>query len=394
MKRRCFPVLAALLVLALGPGAAFGQATATPIRVGVVYSFSGASGVAGKEFDDTLAVFQKLHGTTVAGRKVEFIKRDDGGIAPDNAKRLAQELIVQDHVDLIAGLIFTPNAIAVGTVSTAAKMPVFVVNATTSNIMAKNPYMSRYSMTATQMTVPLAKYAYKTGQRNMYVVYMDYGPGIDSGKTFTDTFTAEGGKIAGEIRVPVTANDFSAYLQRIKDAKPDGLYVFLNASGTGTTFLRQAKTQGFDKAGIKIFASGDLVTEQALPAIGDAAVGVLSSMNYSGTHDSKLNRDFIKAYTAQSGGIPPTFGAVGCYDAFTAIYKVIEAQKGVLDADKTMDVVKTLKFESPRGPIAIDPDTRDIVQNVYIRRTELKGGKLVNVEIDNYPMYKDPSEHQ
>jgi branched-chain amino acid transport system substrate-binding protein len=193
--------------------------------------------------------------------------------------------------------------------------------------------------------------------------------------------------------VPVTANDFSAYLQRIKDAKPDGLYIFLNASGSGTTFLKQAKTQGFDKAGIKIFCSGDLVTEQALPAIGDAAVGVLSSMNYSGSHDSKMNRDFIKAYTLQSGGIPPTFGAVGSYDAFTAMYKVIEAQKGVLDPDKTMDAVKALKFESPRGPIAIDPETRDIVQNVYIRRTEMKGGKLVNTEIDTYPMYKDPSEH-
>ena len=346
-----------------------------------------------KNSTTSFAVFQKQHGDTVAGRKVEFIRRDDGGIAPDNAKRLAQELIVQEHVDLLSGLIFTPNAIAVGTVSTAAKMPVFIVNATTSGILAKNPYMSRYSMTATQMTVPLAKYAYKSGQRNMYVLFMDYGPGIDSGKTFEDTFTAEGGKIAGEIRVPVTGNDFSAYLQRIKDAKPDGLYVFLNASGSGTTFLKQVKSQGFDKAGIKIYCSGDLLTEQVLPAIGDAAVGVISSMNYSGAHDSKMNRDFVKAFTAQSGGLLPTFGGIGVYDAFTAIYKVIEAQKGQIDPDKTMDIVKTLKFESPRGPIAIDPDTRDIVQNVYIRRTELKGGKLQNTEIFTYPMFKDPSEH-
>ena len=220
--------------------------------------------------------------------------------------------------------------------------------------------------------------------RNMYVVYMDYGPGIDSGQTFMNAFTAEGGKVAGEIRVPVSATDFSAYLQRVKDAKPDGMYIFLNASGAGTAFLKQAKAQGFDKAGIKIFCAGDLVTEQALPAIGDAAVGVISSMNYSGTHDSKL---------VQSGGLPPTFGGVGTYDAFTAMYKVIAAQKGQLDPDKTMELVKNLKFESPRGPIAIDPETRDIVQNVYIRRTELKGGKLVNTEIDTYPMVKDPSEH-
>jgi branched-chain amino acid transport system substrate-binding protein len=391
MKRYRFVIVLALAMLVLGSGAVLGQQT--PIRIGIIYSFSGAGGTAGKEFDDVVAVFQKQHGDTINGRKVEIIRRDDGGIAPDNAKRLAQELVVQQHVDVLAGLIFTPNAVAVGTVSTQAKMPVFIVNATTSNIMAKNPYMSRYSMTATQVTVPLAKYAYKTGQRNMYVVFMDYGPGIDSGQTFESAFTAEGGKIAGEIRVPVTATDFSAYLQRVKDAKPDGMYIFLNASGAGTAFLKQAKAQGLGGAGIKIFCSGDLVTEQSLPAIGDAAAGVISSMNYSGTHDSKMNRDFVKAFMAQSGGLPPTFGGVGTYDTFTAIYKVLEAQKGQIDPDKTMDLVKALKFESPRGPIAIDPDTRDIIQNVYIRRTELKGGKLVNTEIDTYPMVKDPSEH-
>jgi len=384
-------VLALALPLTLGSSAVLGQQT--PIRIGIVYSFSGAGGTAGKEFNDVLAVFQKQHGDTIAGRKVEIISRDDGGIAPDNAKRLAQELIVQEHVDLIGGLIFTPNAVAVGTVSTQAKMPVFIMNATTSNIMAKNPYMSRYSMTATQVTVPLAKYAYKSGMRNMYVVFMDYGPGIDSGQTFENTFTAEGGKIAGEIRVPVLATDFSAYLQRVKDAHPDGLYVFLNASGSGTTFLKQAQSQGFDKSGIKIFCSGDLLTEQVLPASGEASLGVISSMSSSGTHDSKMNRDFIKAVEAQSGGLPPTFGGVGVYDTLTAMYKVIEAQKGQIDPDKTMELVKTLKFESPRGPIAIDPDTRDIIQNVYIRRTEFKGGKLVDTEIDTYPMMKDPSEH-
>jgi branched-chain amino acid transport system substrate-binding protein len=381
----------AVAILLLGSGAVQGQQT--PIKIGIVYSFSGAGGTAGKEFNDIVALFQKQHGDTIAGRKVQIIERDDGGIAPDNAKRLAQELIVEQHVDLLAGLIFTPNAMAVGTVSTQAKMPTFIVNATTSGIMAKNPYMSRYSMTATQVTIPLAKYAYKSGMRNMYVIFMDYGPGIDSGTTFENTFKGEGGTIAGEIRVPVTAEDFSAYLQRVKDAKPDGVYIFLNASGSGTTFLKQAKTAGLDKAGIKIFCSGDLLTEQVLPAIGDAAIGVISTMNYSGTHNSKMNRDFVKAFEAQSGGMPPTFGGVGVYDAFQAMYKVIAAQNGQVDPDKTMALVKQLKFESPRGPIAIDPDTRDIVQNVYIRRTELKNGQLVNTEIDTYPMFKDPTEH-
>jgi branched-chain amino acid transport system substrate-binding protein len=395
MNRRHFSTLLGSSVVGSSLVATAGRARAqqTPLKIGIVFSFSGAGGVAGKEFDTTLAVFQKQHGETVAGRPIVIVRRDDGGLSPDNAKRAAQELIVQEHVDLIGGLIFTPNAIAVGTVSTAAKMPVFIVNATTSGIMAKNPYMSRYSMSATQVTVPLAQYAYKSGARNIFVLFMDYGPGIDSGTTFENTFTAAGGKIAGEIRVPVTSTDFSAYLQRVKDAKPDSLFIFLNASGSGTEFLKQAKLAGLDKAGIKIFCSGDLVTEQALPAIGEAAIGVISSMNYSATHASKMNHDFVSAFTAVSGGTLPTFGAVGVYDAFQAMYKVIEAQKGQLDPDKTMAIVKTLKFESPRGPIAIDPDTRDIVQNVYIRRTDLKGGQLVNTEIDVYPMFKDPSEH-
>ena len=392
MKRSRFAMAVAVAILLLGSGAVRGQQT--PIKIGVVYSFSGGNATAGKDFNTTVAMFQKQYGDTIAGRKVQVITRDDGGISPDNAKRLAQELIVEQHVDLLTGLIFTPNAVAVGTVSTQAKMPTFIVNATTSGIMAKNPYMSRYSMTATQVTIPLAKYAYKAGMRNMYVIFMDYGPGIDSGQTFENTFKGEGGAIAGEIRVPVTAEDFSAYLQRVKDAKPDGIYIFLNASGSGTTFLKQAKSAGLDRLGIKIFCSGDMLTEQVLPVIGDAAVGVISTMNYSGTHNSKMNRDFVAGFKALSGGEPPTFGAVGVWDALQAMYKVIVAQKGQIDPDKTMEIVKTLKFESPRGPIAIDPDTRDIVQNVYIRRTELKNGQLVNTEIDTYPMFKDPTEHQ
>jgi branched-chain amino acid transport system substrate-binding protein len=392
MLRQFIAGIAALVVtiaIAITAGASADQ---EPIRVGIVYSFSGGSLTAGKQFDDALALYQKLHGDSVAGRKVEFVRRDDGGIAPDRAKRLAQELIVQEHVDLLSGLIFTPNAVAVGNISTTAKMPTFIMNATTSGIMTENPYMSRYSYSATQVTAPLAQYAYKNGTRNMFVIYMDYGPGIDSGTTFEKTFVAEGGKIAGDLRIPVSTIDFSPYIQRVKDAKPDGLYIFLNASGAGTTFLRQAKDLGLDKAGIKIFCSGDLVSENVLAAIGPAAIGVISSMNYSDAHDSKLNHDFVKAYIAQSGGERPGFGSVGVYDTIAAIYHVIEAQNGTIDPDKTMSVVKSLKFESPRGPIAIDPVTRDIVQNVYIRRTEMKNGQLQNTEIYTYPMVKDPSE--
>jgi branched-chain amino acid transport system substrate-binding protein len=383
-------LLAAFATLASGGTSSAQQ---PPIKVGILFGFSQVGGQLGKDFDSVVTVFQKDHGQIAGGRTVVFVKRDEGAISPETSKRLAQELIVQEHVDLLAGLLYTPNAVAAGAISTAAKMPAFVMNATTSGILAPNPYMSRYSMSQTQVTIPLAKYAYKSGARNVYVAFMDYGPGIDSGTTFEKTFAAEGGKVAGEIRMPLDATDFSPYLQRIKDAKPDALYVYLNANGTAIEFLKEAKAAGLQQAGIKLYASGDLVTEQALPAIGDAAVGVISSMNYSVTHDSAMNRAFVREFLAANGGVPPTFAAVGMYDALVAIYRVIDAQKGQLDPDKTMAIVKTLKFESPRGPIAIDPDTRDIVQNIYIRRTELKGGQLVNTEIDTYPMFKDPSEH-
>jgi branched-chain amino acid transport system substrate-binding protein len=230
---RMVPALLAAVALVVAPHSA--PAQQPPLKVGVLYGFSQVGGELGKDFDAVVTIFQKKYGTVAGGRTVVFIKRDEGGISPETSKRLAQELIVGEHVDLLAGLLYTPNAVAAGEISTAAKMPTFVMNATTSGILAKNPYMSRYSMSQTQVTTPLAKYAYKAGARNVYVAFQDYGPGIDSGTTFENAFSAEGGKVAGEIRMPLNATDFTPYLQRIKDAKPDALYVYLNANGTTAT---------------------------------------------------------------------------------------------------------------------------------------------------------------
>jgi branched-chain amino acid transport system substrate-binding protein len=369
------------------------RADLPPLKIGIVYSYSGGGATLGKTLDGAIDTWIAQHGDTVAGRKVVFIKRDDTGIAPDVARRQAQELVVQEHVDLLMGSALTPNAIAVAAVSTQAKVPFFIVNSATSGIIAKQPYSSRFGFTEAQATVPLAQWALKDGIKTAYVVFQDYGPGIDAGQTFEKTFIAGGGKILGEARVPVSNQEYSAYIQRAKDTKPQALYVFLNNGGGSVAFLHGCQAAGYGRAGIKILAAGALVDEDYLPIIGDAADGLITSLNYSTDHDSALNHQFVKDFAkVTSGSVVPDFGSVAAYDVMAAIYKVVQAQNGVLDPDKTMELVKELKFESPRGPIAIDPQTRDLIQNIYIRRTVKRHGSYVNVEFVTIPMVRDPNE--
>jgi branched-chain amino acid transport system substrate-binding protein len=382
--------IAALLVTASVPAVA----QQGPIKIGVVLSYSGGDNVIlGKMADAAFAAYMKQHGDTIAGRKVELIKRDDTGIAPEVATRLAQELIVQEHVDLLIGASYTPNAIAMGAVSTKAKVPYFIVNAATSNIFKTNPYTARFGFTTGQISQPFANWAYKNGAKTAYAVFQDYGPGIDAGTTFEKTFTAAGGKVLGESRMPLDTKDFSAYIQKVKDAKPDVMFLFINATGGGVDFIKALNSSGFDKTAIKFLATGDLVDEAILPTEGDTAMGITTTFTYSAMHDSKMNRDFITAFKAAYGSNQlPTFEAAQAYDAIAAAYKVLEAQKGVIDPDKTMEIVKGMKFESPRGPIEIDPQTRDIIQNVYFRKVERRNGLLGNYEFSNTPMVKDPNE--
>jgi branched-chain amino acid transport system substrate-binding protein len=378
--------------------AAFGmagdvRADLPPLKIGIVYSYSGGGAVAGKNFDGAIDTWIAQHGDTVAGRKVVLVKRDDTGIAPDVARRQAQELVVQEHVDILMGSVFTPNAIAVAGVSTQAKVPYFIVNAATSGILAKQPYSARFGFTEAQATVPLAQWALKSGIKTAYVVFQDYGPGIDAGQTFEKTFLAGGGKILGESRVPVSNQEYAAYIQRAKDTKPQALYVFLNNGGGSVAFLRGCQAAGYGRAGIKILASGAIVDEDYLPVIGEAADGIITSLNYSTDHDSALNRQFVRDFAkVTNNSIAPDFGSVAAYDVMAAIYKVVQAQNGVLDPDKTMELVRNLKFESPRGPIAIDPQTRDLIQNIYIRRTIKRRGSYVNAEFETIPMVRDPNQ--
>lgn len=390
------PLRAAVAALLLALSATLAGARAAdplpPFKVGIVFSYTGATPTTGRTFDAAIAAWMKQHGDTVAGRKIVLVRRDDGGIAPDTAKRLAQELIVQDNVDMLMGAAFTPNAIALAGVSTQAKKPFFIANAATSGIIAKAPYTARFGFTTNQQVEPMAQWAYRQGSRTAYLLYQDYGPGLDAGRAFTDGFTTAGGKIVGEVRVPINNADFTAYVQRAKDAKPDVLYVWLNAGGAAQAVLKAAKEAGFDRLGIKLLAAGDLVAENNLASVGDLAEGLITSMNYSAWHDSKVNRDYVAAFTAIEPGLLPDFNATAAYDAMNAIYRVVEAQKGTIDPDKTMELVRGMKFESPRGPLLIDPETRDAVQNMYIRRTERKGGRLVNTEIATVPNVRDTFE--
>lgn len=389
MMRTFVSILAAAAVAFVVTNAA--GADAPPLRIGWLGTFSGPFTASGKTSAAAIAAFIKEHGDTVAGRKVEIVKRDDGGNAPDTAKRLAQELIISDHVDFLMGLVFSPNALSVGDVSTNAKMPTFITNAAAYGILEPHPYMARFSYTEGQLTSPLAQWALKNNLKTAYSIVLDYGPGIDALTGFQNAFTAGGGKMLGEARVPLTAQDYSAYVQRIKDAHPQIVFAFLTVSGE--PFLKAWYAAGGPATGAKILATVDLTNESTLPGMGDEAIGVITAGNYAATHNSALNKQLTRDMLAADPSIGgPEFAGVATYDALHAIYNAVEAQKGNLDPDKTMQLIRGMKLESPRGPIEIDPQTREIIQNIYIRRVDKVNGKLQNTEIATFPMVRDPVE--
>jgi branched-chain amino acid transport system substrate-binding protein len=370
--------------------AAAGAADLPPVKIGIVYSYTGSSADAGPVVDTAIAAWLAQHHGLMSGRKVEMIKRDDTGPAPDVARRLSTELVVQDHVDFLMGSTYTPNAVAMATASTQSKTPYCMVNAAGSGLLAKAPYSTRLGVTMAQITVPLANWAWKNGVKTVYNVLANYQPGIDGGKAFSDTFTAAGGKMVGEVLVPINNTEFSAYIQRVKDAKPDAVFVFVGAGTPAVAFFKAFHQAGLDKMGIRILASGDALEEDALPQMGDEPNGVISSLNYAAVHDSKLNRDFVTAFHAADSTktLEPDFFAVAAYDCMTAFDRAVAAQKGTIDPDKTMAIWSGMKWESPRGPIQIDPQTHDITQDMYMRKVTKQGPKYQDVEFSTTPMVK------
>ncbi|MCP3022148.1 ABC transporter substrate-binding protein [Cupriavidus basilensis] len=382
--------LAACSVLAVAPTLAH---AADPVRIGLIAPFSGSFADYGKQMEGGIKAFQRLNGDTVAGRKVQIISKDTTGPAPDVAKRLAQELVVRDKVDVLAGFGLTPEALAVAPIAEQARKPMVIFNAASSSITTKSAYITRVSMTLPQISAPMATWAIKNKVRKVVTLVADYAPGIDAETAFKTNFIGGGGQVVESIRVPLRNPEFAPFIQRIKDAKPEAVFLFLPAGEQGVAFMKGFRERGLAEAGVRVIATGDLTDDHVLPAMGDATLGVITSFHYSMAHDSPENKAFLKAFAeANPGAGRPNFMAVAAYDGMRAIYDALKKTGGATDGDKFVAALKGMKIASPRGPIMIDPDTRDVVQTVYIRRVEKVGGELYNVEFDKFDNVKDPGK--
>ena len=385
-----FPSLAPLLIAGALSIPALAQ---EPVKIGVVAPFSGVAADYGKQMEAGIKAWMRIHGDTIAGRKVQLLVRDTTGPNPEIAKRLAQELVTRDKVDFLAGFGFTPEALAVAPVATEAKVPMIVMNAASSVVTTRSPYIARLSMTLPQVSAPMATWAAKNGIRSVYTLVADYAPGIDSETAFKKAFEAAGGKVVDSVRVPLRNPEFAPYVQRIKDAKPEAVFMFVPAGEQSIAFMKAFEERGLAKAGIRVIATGDLTDDNVLNAMGDPVLGVITSHHYSAHHDSPENKAFVRAFREVGGNLPrPNFMGVGGYDGMAAIAEVVRKLGAKIDGDRAMEVLKGLKLASPRGPISVDPATRDIVQTVYIRRVEKIGGEYWNVEFDRVADVKDPGK--
>ncbi len=367
--------------------------SAQTVKVGIINTYSGPLEAQGEQMERGILLYMKQHEQDLpAGVKIELIRRDDTGPNPEVAKRLAQELITRDHVQLLAGVIWTPNAMAIAPLVTEAKVPLIIMNAATSSITTKSPYIVRVSLTLWQASYPLGSWAVKNGIKTAFTVVSDYAPGIDAEQAFIKGFTDGGGKIVGSVRMPVTNPDFVPYLQRAKDTGPAAVFAFVPGGKESTALMKAFGDLGLRQAGIKLIGPGSITTDEELQNMGDAALGVLTMNHYSSAATRPANQAFVKAYKAEFGpNSEPSYTAVDSYDGMAAIFHVVIAQKGNIDPDRTIALLKGWKDnDSPRGPFMIDPDTRDIVQNEYMRRVEKVNGQLENVEFETIPMVKDP----
>ncbi len=375
-------VLTAALTLAL-----VGAAHAEDVTLGMILPMTGPSASTGKQEKAGAELYIAQHGANVAGKTIKLEIKDDTGAA-DVTKRLAQDLVSNDHAAALMGFGLTPLALAVAPIATEAKTPEIVTAAATAVITEKSPFIVRTSYTLPQVCAPLADWAFKNGIRRVVSIVIDYGPGLDAEKWFNDTFRKDGGEIVEAIRVPLKNPDFAPFLQRVADDKPDAVFVFV-PSGFGAVFMKQFVERGLDKAGVRLIGDGGVTDDDQLAGIGDVALGAVTAHHYSAAHDSTENKAFVQAFV-KANGFPPNFMAVAAYDGMALLYHALEATKGDTDGAKLLAAMKGAKWMSPRGPVEIDPDTREIVQNVYIRKVEKKDGVLANVEFETIPMVKDP----
>jgi branched-chain amino acid transport system substrate-binding protein len=356
------------------------------VKVGLVTVLSGPFAEFGQQMKTGIEVYLQQHGDTVAGNKVEIIYRDAGGPQPAAAKRIATELVTQDGANILAGFVFTPNALSVAPVATQAHVPMIVMNAAGANLTRHSPFMVRLSFDFNTMVPPIARWALKQGYKKAYVLVADYAPGHDVETAFIKAFKEGGGEIVGAVRTPLQTLDFAPYLQRVKDTRPNVLFAFVNGGDVGTSFMREFHMRGLGKAGVKLIGTGDIVYEPDLAAMGNSPIGVVTVYPYSSSHPSALNKKFVTAFKALRGAkAQPTIMAVAAYDGMASIYAALEKTHGNAAGAALVDAMKGLKLESPRGPIEIDPKTCDVVQREYIRRTERVDGVLQNVEFASFP---------
>jgi len=354
------------------------------VKIGLILPMTGGQASTGKQIDNAVKLYMQQKGDTVAGKKIEVILKDDGAV-PDNTKRLAQELIVNDKVNFIAGFGVTPAALAAAPLATQAKIPEIVMAAGTSIITERSPYIVRTSFTLAQSSTIIGDWAAKNGIKKVATLTSDYAPGNDALNFFKQNFTAGGGEVVEEVKVPLANPDFAPFLQRMKDSKPDAIFVFVPA-GQGGNFMKQYAERGL--TGIKVIGPGDVMDDDLLNGMGDAALGAVTAHLYSAAHPSAMNKDFVAAYK-KAFSTRPGFMAVSGYDGIHLIYEALKKTGGKTDGDALVQAMKGMKWESPRGPISIDPETRDIVQNIYIRKVERVDGELYNVEFATFEAVKD-----
>lgn len=385
-KRWVLKSLVAAAVLASG-GVAVAQSNT--FKIGLILPMTGPFASTGKQIEAAARLYIAQNGDTVAGQKVELIVKDDTS-APDVTKRIAQELVVNDKVNVLAGFGLTPLALATAPIATQSKTPMVVMAAATSSITQASPYVIRASFTLPQAAVTMGDWAPKNGLKKVVTLVSDYGPGIDAEKYFKERFLLNGGQVPESLRVPMRNPDFAPFLQKVRDIKPDALYVFL-PSGIGAALMKQFAERGLDKAGIKLIGTGDITDDDILNGMGDVALGVVTAQHYSASHNSPLNKKFVAAFEKANAGMRPNFMAVGGYDGMRVIYEAAKKTKGG-SGEALLEAMKGQLFESPRGPMFIDAQTRDVVHNIYIRKVEKVNGELFNQEFDVIKDVKDPGK--
>jgi len=384
MKRRLAAVFGALALVT-----AFPVSAQQPLKIGLVMPYSGQFADAATQMDNAIKLYMKEHGDTVAGRKLEIIRRDTGGVAPDIAKRHAQELVVRDNVDILAGFVLTPNALAAADVSVQAKKFMVVMNAATSIITTRSPYMVRTSLTIPQLNEAFGGWAYQNGVRKAYTMVSDYGPGIDAEGAFQRAFKDAGGQLLGSVRMPVANPDFFPFVQRAKDLNPEAIYIFIPGGAQPAAFGKALLDLGIDSKKTKILGQGEITEENALKVMGDAALGLITAFHYDHNHKSAANAKFVGAYNAEYKRNPDFF-SMGGWDGMHLIYEALKKTGGKADGESLIAAAKGMKWESPRGPVQIDPETRDIILTVYIDKVQKTADGLRNVEIDKVENVKDP----